>query len=673
MICSETSKSVECNGVTKVAVRMPGCHSVLTYKIPDGVSVIQGELVSVPLGKRKSQGVILKNENGSNPSYQGELKEILGPVDACLNLSLPELELFLWMSKYYHYSLGLLVFDCLPKIMKKPQPVQHSSGQSIPLDITFNKKQEEIFHQIEKKLGQGFSRHYLHGVTGSGKTLVYLRLIEEVINKRQSALFLVPEINLTPQFVEFFCKHMGVPVLSYHSAISNSEKYQMWKFLKENNTPVLVMGVRSAVFLPVQNLGICIVDEEHDHSFKQSDRCPYNGRDVAIKKSQIAGCPIVLGSATPTVENYYNFSKRQLPGTSYYTMPTRASGQPPKVEILDAKGGDNDLWPLTEKAVDALKQALDKHEQALVFINRLGFANFVQCKGCGHKWVDPNTGVNLRYFKNKNILSSSYSDYQIPFPDICPDCGNMNLLQKGFGTEKVQEVLEKILPNARIERFDRDEIKNFDDLERKLHDFHEHKIDIFVGTQMLSKGHNFAKVNLVLILGADSHMNFPDFRALEKTYQIITQVTGRAGRFHLESRVLIQTLIPDHPLFELIRRHSFNDFYDNELNIREMVDLPPFSRIAILNFSSRFRDRVVNAALALVEKMKRAAKTSHYSVKILGPTPAMIERRKGQFSWVVMLCAEKIDELHSLLNFVEEETLPTGTRMKIDVDPYTTI
>ena len=589
------------------------------------------------------------------------------------HLSELEMQLYTWMAKYYHYNLGMLVWDCLPKILKRPRDVEIEFGQNLDFEFELNDLQKPIVESISQKLNQ-FDRFFVHGVTGSGKTLVYLNLIRKVIQSGKSVLFLLPEINLTPQFTETFKKFLDCPILPYHSGVTASHKNAVWKFLKQSERPVLVMGVRSSVFLPTENLGLVIVDEEHDGSFKQSDRCAYNGRDVAIKKAQLSNCPIVLGSATPSLENYFHFTRQKK--DNYFVMDKRASGHLPTIELLDCrkqgdkKSEDQLLWPFEKEALDEVSSALAKNEQVLVFVNRLGFSNYLQCRSCGYKFVDPNTEVPLRYFKHKNILSSSHSDYQIPAPEMCPDCGNLNLLQMGFGTERLQEVLSHYFPDKNIQRFDRDEITNLEKLETRLSDFHAGKIDILVGTQMLSKGHNFKRVNLVLILGIDSMLSFPDFRSMEKTHQMLVQILGRAGRYSDDARVLIQTLIPENPLFSYVKTHSFDGFLEFELGPREIGGFPPFRKMAAVHVSGRNREKLVNQILKEVESLNHIIAKNNLEVEIWGPSPAMIERRANMFTWSFFFVSKNLNEMHYLIStFKKFNQLEKNYSVKVDVDP----
>jgi primosomal protein N' (replication factor Y) len=503
-----------------------------------------------------------------------------------------------------------------------------------------------------------------------------LDLIKATLEKGKSVLFLLPEINLTPQFISTFARYLDAPILSYHSELSDSQKYQIWMKAREMSQGSLILGVRSSVFIPILNLGLIIIDEEHDTSFKQDDRCPYNARDVASKKAQLLGIPLVMGSATPSLESYFNFHR---PLEGLYEMEKRAGNAfLPEVQLIDARDNSNkedDTWPLVQDSINAIKESFARGEQILVFVNRLGFASYLQCRACGHQFNCPNCSITLRYYKQKNRLACHHCEYKAPMPGQCPSCGCMTISHKGYGTEKIQEVLLKIFPDKKIERFDRDEIKNFKQLEQRLSDFHAGKIDLMVGTQMLSKGHNFEKVKLVLILGIDGQLNFPDFRSSERVYQTLTQVAGRAGRYSQDGKVLIQTLNPENSLFQIVKNHDFHQFYQDELKIRLLCDCPPYTRLAMIHFSSRFQERLIPHVSDYVGSMLRGMIMQHFSeVTILGPRPAHIEKKSNQFTWSLLLKSKDLGQLHNLIKSFEMSYKSVASvSYKVDIDPYSMI
>lgn len=653
----------------KVAVNTPFNRSILTYLSETDYKV--GLLVMVPLGKRNCLGCIIGIET-EKTLETSKLKEILTEESAYdFNFSEKELAFVSWVSDYYHYPLGQLISDVLPKAMKRPRPLKIKTGTKKPIDYVLTDEQSLAMEKLEARK-EGFQRFLIHGVTGSGKSLLYLMLMRQIFEKGKSVLFLLPEINLTPQFIQTFSESIDVPVFVYNSSISASEKYGLWSHLSNSNEPCLIIGVRSSVFLPVESLGLIIVDEEHDSSFKQEDRCPYNARDVAIKKAQIYNCLVVLGSATPSMETY-----QQLKMTpNYITLRKRAvSAVLPKITLLNCRqvgtsSAESD-WPFHPQALDALKQSLERKEQALVFLNKLGYADFLQCRSCGHHFSCPNCSSNLKYFKSRKEISCQICGLKDKAPEICPACGNMAIKQVGFGTEKLTEILEAKFPYARIERFDRDEITTFKQLTEKLERFHNGEIDIFVGTQMLSKGHNFKRVNLVLVMGIDAQLNFPDYKSNERAYQLITQISGRPGRFGDDSEVLIHTLNEDNPLFKIIQNHEFDSFYEDEEKLRELCECPPFAKLAMIYVTAKSRELAMKESILIGQFFGDMQEKQLSELKVLGPRPSIIEKRVNKYTWSLMLRSEDRNQLHNALKtLIKYQKLQSGVTLKIDVDPY---
>lgn len=636
--------------------------------------------MEVPLGKRTALGAVLSVDESMAKDYleapKDKIKKILSIIPSWSLLE-EELAVYEWMSQYYHYSLGQLIFDCLPHHLKRPRALEQTQGQNQKVEFETNTIQKEIIEALSSQTDK-FKRFLIHGVTGSGKTIVYINLIQKMLSEGKSVLFLLPEINLTPQFITTFAHYLNAPVLSYHSEISDSQKYQIWLMARNLNKPLLILGVRSSVFIPLKNLGLIIIDEEHDTSFKQDDRCPYNARDVASKKAQLLNIPLIMGSATPSLESYANFHKSET-SSGLFEMKDRAGDAfLPNIELVDARdksGKEDDMWPLVPASLLAIKEALGRQEQVLVFVNRLGFASYMQCRGCGHQFTCPNCSIALRFYKKKNQLACNHCEYHEPVPNQCGACGCMTLSHKGFGTEKVQDVLKRLIPGKTIERFDRDEIKGLKQLEQRLDDFHSGKIDLMVGTQMLSKGHNFRRVKMVLILGIDNQLNFPDFRSGERVYQTLTQVAGRAGRYSQDGKVLIQTLNPTSSLFQIVKAHEFHRFYEDELQMRDVCDCPPFKRLALVHFSSRFQDRLIPHVTETVGPMLKSLIRQHFpDVSILGPRPAHIEKKSNQFTWSLLLKSKDLTQLHNLLKSFEINYKSVSSiSYKIDVDPYTMI
>ena len=655
-----------------IAVNCPLIDSIFLYDAGQFSNNLKvGDLVLVPFGKRTTQGCVVEINVSNTSIASNKIKTIGGYYSQEICLSEGELLLFRWIANYYHYSLGQHIFDCLPKIMKRPRELKFAQGLGKSLPFQLNANQQNVINSIKSKIGHGFSKWLLHGITGSGKTAVYLNLIKDILEQGKSALFLLPEINLTPQFIREFVEYLNAPIYSYHSSIGQSDKFGLWKLLQSDENPKVIIGVRSSIYLPIKNLGLIIIDEEHDQSFKQDDRCTYNARDVAIKRASLEKIPVLLGSATPAVETFHNYYQTD----HYLTLPQRiGQSRLPVIEFIDLKESDfhdDALWPLDQHSIDEISKAFARHEQVLVFLNRLGYADYFQCRACGHQFSCPNCTVNLKFFRQRNEVKCQYCDYTSEIPHICPQCQNMNLLQKGFGTEKIQEVLQTLFPNHRIERFDRDAIKNFGQLEKCLDSFHHHEIDLLVGTQMLSKGHNFENVNLVLILGIDAQLNFPDFRSSERVYQLLTQVSGRSGRFGKDSKVLVLTLNRENRLFEYVSQHSFDEFYKNELPIRQLCLCPPFERIVMIYLTSKFQQRASKDAQNSQQILSMLAKKHFTSVAVMTARPALIEKRVNKYTWCLMIRSSNVNELHNILHSFEQNFKPHHScSLKIDIDPY---
>lgn len=652
-----------------VAVNTPFNNSELTYSSLE--SWQRGDLVEVPLGKRKVDGCVLGPSN--SPEDKINIKEILGPLESFTSLDEEHLNFLEWVANYYHYPLGQHVFDILPKALKRPREIEKLIGEGRELPYELTNQQTAAFSKIRESLGT-FEKFLIHGVTGSGKTTVYLKTFQEVSNQGKCSLFLVPEINLTPQFIEVFKTYLNIKVLTYHSSISNSEKIKVFEEVQKNE-PYILIGVRSSIFLPFKNLGVIVLDEEHDNSFKQEDRCPYHTRDISIKLASQRKIPIIMGSATPTLE-----SLKALRGSRGYI---RLNERPknismPDIEVVDARTGNKpasneaDLWPFSLQSINEIKERLESNEQVLVFVNRLGFASFVQCKACGKDFHCLNCSTSLKYFKKSHSLNCQFCDFKIPYPESCPDCGNMKLLQRGFGTEKLGEVLENVFPDKKIGRFDRDAVKTFNELKDVLKSFEDGQIDILVGTQMLSKGHDFKNVNLVVLLGIDGQLNFPDFRSNEKAFQLIMQTAGRPGRNEKQGKVLIQSLYPENKIFDYIKQYNDDEFYDEEFSVRRSLGYPPFSRMAAVYITSRFQNKATGECQKAAKILNQMIQSHFGDVDLLGPRPGIIEKRANSFTWTILLRSNNINHLHQLLdNFKRHFNLLSGVALKMDVDPQT--
>ena len=648
----------------EVAVNFPKIDSVLTYRSNQTLHV--GDLVKVPLGRRQEKGCIIGLGDGEKDSGEFKIKDIVSSIEL-LKINLELLSFLKQVSEYYHYSLGKLIFDVLPPLLKRPRSLEPIEGRGEELDFKYNSTQEEIIESIYSSRGV-YSPHLVYGVTGSGKTIIYLELIRKLIKEGKSVLFLLPEINLKSQFLNFFKKHINGFIYVYNSSLTGSSKFGLWKVLQEGDKAVLVVGTRSSIFLPFSNLGLIIVDEEHDASFKQEDRCPYHARSIAMMRARYLNIPIVLGSATPSTEMLKLFEGQEA---GYHRIKFRVSNAAlPQICLIDIRNEKQEHWPLSPRSLTEITKALERDEQVLIFINRLGYASYLQCRACGYQFFCQNCSIPLKYFMAKEQVICQYCGQSDHVPLSCPKCDNVKLLQKGYGTEKVQQVLQNIFPDRVVRRFDRDELVGAKQVEETLDKFHQKEIDILVGTQMISKGHNFKRVNLVLILGTDAQLSYPDFRSQEKIFQQVSQVSGRAGRFSQSGRVIIQTCMPKAKVYQYIADSNNDQFYREELSLRREFGYPPYVRMAIIYITSPFCERCEEEAYRLSQVLKEIGKQHFSSVEICGPRVCNTEKRVNQFSRMIFAKSPFFNDLHNLLRSIDLNFSPrSSTSLRIDRDP----
>ena len=525
--------------------------------------------------------------------------------------------------------------------------------------------------RVEAKLG-GFAGVLLHGVTGSGKTEVYLRLIDAVLARGQTALVLVPEIALTPQLVARFRARLGDRVAVQHSGLGAAARHEQWERIRDGELPV-VIGARSALFAPLANLGLIVVDEEHEGSFKQETAPRYHARDLALVRGRLAGAPVVLGSATPSLESWANSLSGKL---ERVTMGHRVEGRPmPGVELVDLRSAPLAASPHGERIfsqalLDAVVRNAERGEQSLLFVNRRGFASVVLCRACGETLSCPSCSVTYTWHRRRERLVCHYCQRVEALPARCPACGDDALQEVGFGTERVVDALGSAAPDLRVGRMDRDTTRG-----RALTDlltrFRAGKLDALVGTQMLAKGHDFPRVTLVGVLLAEQSLRLPDLRASERTFQLLTQIAGRAGRAQRPGRVLVQTFLPEHYALQYATRHDAAGFLTEELRRRRDRGLPPWTHLALLRVDSPRTDRAEGAAYDLARALRPL---SGPSLVVRGPLPAPIERVNDRFRYQVLVYAtdraQRRRALDVLMAHLDQDDLPRDVHVVLDVDPY---
>ncbi len=538
---------------------------------------------------------------------------------------------------------------------------------------TLTAAQAEAVAALEQALDGGtYAPFLLHGVTGSGKTEVYLRVIASALARDRRALVLVPEIALTPQLTERFEARFGSSVAVLHSGLSDRERQQAWGRLERGEAPI-ALGARSAVFAPQPSLGVVVVDEEHDSSFKQDDGVRYHGRDVALRRARAAGAIAVLGSATPSLETYAAGLDGRL---RLLKLPERAAAATmPPVEIIDLRrhlpgaGGF-----LSAPLGDAIRQTLAAGEQTILFLNRRGFSTFVLCRGCGQTQRCKDCAVSLTYHRGADQLICHYCGYTTAPPKRCGSCGAEAIERLGYGTEQVQAIVEEQFPTARVARLDRDTAEG-EGLERLLGQVRRRELDIVVGTQMITKGHDFPSVTLVGVVLADHGMGLPDFRASERTFQLLAQVAGRAGRGALAGRVIVQTYNPQHPAITSARDHDYERFYEGEIGARRELGYPPELRLACVRIdgvdASLVRGTAERAANAARELCARAP--AEESAEILGPAEAPLSRLKGRSRWQLFVKARSAHVLRRIAREAAAALVPRTIRISVDIDPASTL
>lgn len=529
-----------------------------------------------------------------------------------------------------------------------------------------NPHQQQALDVISKALQAGcFSPFLLHGVTGSGKTEVYLQAIDYVIKAGKNALVLVPEIALTPQLVYRFRARFQVGLAVLHSGLSDGERFDEWRRIRRNEVRI-VIGARSAIFAPLDKIGIIVVDEEHEGSYKQSDGLRYNGRDLALVRGKQSKAVVLLGSATPLVSTRYAVEQGRL---GYLQLPYRVAGRPmPEASLLNVKLTSDSLF--APQLLEALEQNLSQGEQSLLFLNRRGYASWLVCPGCGTDLQCPNCSVSLTFHRQQSRSICHYCDYHVPSPCICPNCGELELKEMGVGTERVEHELKQYFPDARIARMDSDTVSGKGGHERVLDLVRRHDVDILVGTQMIAKGHDFPGVTLVGVLQAEGSLYQPDFRAAERTFQLLSQVIGRAGRGELPGRVLLQSGQPDNYAIKMALEHDYDRFYQEELLFRQELGYPPFGHLAAIQLSALTETVLETAADQAATELRKLKAQAGLRVEILGPAAAPLYRLRGRFRQQILLKSGQRGDLHRLLQLYRKGRVAIpAVRETVDIDP----
>ena len=538
--------------------------------------------------------------------------------------------------------------------------------------LQLTEEQQNAYSEIENAIEEKrFEEFLLYGVTGSGKTEIYMQLIEKVIDKNKSAILLVPEISLTPQMLDRFVGRFGKEKLAVlHSKLSIGERHDEWTKIKEGKAKI-VIGARSAIFAPTNDLGIIIIDEEHDSSYKSESSPRYNAKEIAEKISKRSKIPLVLGSATPDINTFYRTTQNEV---KLLKLTKRANNSElPQVEIVDLKKelatGNKSM--LSNSLYKEMKENLKNKKQTILFLNRRGYSTFIMCRECGYTMKCPNCNISLTYHSFQNKLKCHYCGHEENPVKVCPNCSSGKIRYFGTGTQKLEEEVKKIFPEASTIRMDVDTVTKKNSHEEILNKFKNENIDILIGTQMVVKGHHFPKVTLVGVIAADTSLNIDDYRANERTFQILTQVAGRAGREKLPGKVIIQTYNPDSFPIELAKKQDYDLFYKTEISLRKQLNYPPFCDIIVIGLAGEDQKEIINLSKNVYNLFK--SNLEKHDINVFMPMPAPIDKIKNKYRWRIIAKGNMSDEITIIINKCLQKIYDSGiykkTNIAIDINP----
>lgn len=653
----------------KVAVLAP-LPEPLDYSPGELPGLLPGMRVQVPLGRRQVIGVVLGAPQWVERDDGLRCRPVSVALDEAPLIPVDILELCRWASGYYHHPIGEVLAAALPAALRRPSPSRSratrarardgiSPGTSSPHPPT--PEQADVLAQLAE--GSGFQVSLLEGVTGSGKTEVYLHRVQSALDAGQQALVLTPEIGLTPQLEARFRERFGDAVAVFHSGLTEKVRGEAWRAALDGRCRVLV-GTRSAVFTPLPQLGLIVVDEEHDSSYKQQEGFRYSARDVAIVRAQRAGVPVILGSATPSLESLHNVARGRYRHLKLAARPGQR--QLPKVRLLDLRGAKlrDGMAP---GLFDAMARHLDNGGQALLFVNRRGYAPALLCHDCGWLAPCPHCDARMTLHRTRGRLLCHHCGSEARVPLRCGSCGGAELMPVGQGTERIEDGLRRAFPDVRVERIDSDRTARVGELDRLLRQIRDREIRVLVGTQMLAKGHDFDGITLVGVIDADQALFSGDFRAIERMAQVLTQVAGRAGRGAVAGEVLVQTHQPDHPQLQCWLREGYAGLSQRLLDERREMGFPPATHLALL------RADALDAGAALHLLRHVASELGSAGVEALGPIPAPMERKANRYRAQLLLRSADRSALQNCLAQLVPRigSIPGSRRVRwsIDVDP----
>lgn len=704
-----------------ILVEINKLEKTFTYKIPFGMKALVGMRALVPFGPRHVEGFIMRVYDDGNFDYK--VKNIISLVDDYSVINKEMLELGKYISKKYLSSLISAYQTMLPKALKAKNKVNINKKYSIYVEVISDEgvktsKQKAVYDfvkerglvlkseissksilktlidngslkEVKKEIYRledevekvslnykltveqkrvldsielnNFKPYLIHGVTGSGKTLVYIKIIEKVLKDGKEAILLVPEISLTPQVVNIFKSYFGKVVAILHSGLSDGEKYDEWRRVERGEVSI-VIGARSAIFAPFNNIGVIIVDEEHSATYKQENVPMYNAIDIALKRGNTYNCPVILGSATPSIESY---TRGRLGIYTLLEMKERVNKSLPKVLLVDMKDEfkkGNRVF--SEIVISKINDRLNKSEQVIILLNRRGFSTVITCNDCGFTHKCPNCDIPLTYHKSSNIMKCHYCDYSVPKLDKCPNCHSKNINSFGMGTERLEELINGTFPLAKTVRMDIDTTRRKNAHKTIINDFKNEKYNILVGTQMIAKGLDFPKVTLVVVINGDASLNIPDFRSAERTYALLSQVAGRAGRSDIPGEVIIQGFNMNHYSIIAAKENDYLGFYNEEMKIRKTLKYPPYYNLCLIKVSGRNYNEVFDESKKISIYLK-----NHLKDIVLGPSSANVPKINNVYYVQIIIKFKNTKDIINDLVFVKNMYKKGSVNILIDLNP----
>lgn len=654
--------------IAQIAIIKP-LHSLFDYEIPESMEsdIKLGSRVSVEFGKRLTIGFVINiNNNLSSSDYK--LKKIQKIIDKSPTLDQEILKLLMWVSNYYHAPLGQILGLATPLYLRQGKIIEEYSYDNIKSEdlierkkITLSEEQKNAVEIIKQSLSW-YECFLLDGITGSGKTEVYRHIQNEIYKKGLQTLIIVPEKTLIPGLIKYF-KIKNFRVAEYHSSLTPKQKFISWTLIQNCQIDIII-GTRSSVFLKIPNLGLIIIDEEHDVSLKNSSEARYNSRDVAIYRAKSKNIPIILGSATPSSETIFNITNKKF---THIKMRNRINDKPlPVLKVVDTSKKKNAI--LSDDVIQAVKNRLSKKEQTLIYLNRRGYSPVINCRECS--WIPKCSlcNLNMTFHKNKNLLMCHHCAINIKFSNECLNCNSKDIAYLGEGTEKIEEIIRNEFKEARIIRIDSDNTRKKGEAEKIFKDVKVNKYDILIGTQMLSKGHNFPNITLVVIMNIDQSLYSPRLKAFEQLAQQLIQVSGRSGRGEVKGEVILQTSYPDNENLSCLINHGYEEWMKQLLKTRKNLSLPPYKNWGVIQAKSKKYEDAENFLYNIKKILNKDS-----NVEIYGPMPSIMQKKANLFNLNLIVQAENKKKL----NYIFSDCIPliknipysNKIRWSIDIDP----